>query len=223
MRRAHGQRVMRVQHAGKGRQRCGLRDRGDCFMTQFCPRAQMDTPHRSSSLHATVLAAVALVCGAIGSPALLAHHAPGHHGSDIAECDCPPGVELASQAWVRLLPPATPSTAAYMRLRNLTEADLRIVGAESPAARVTELHDHVQDDAGVMRMREVDAIVIPARGEVELKPSGLHVMLIDLVEPLREGQIVRISLFVEGFQDLQIDAPVQRSDAGTGHHHGHSH
>ena len=177
----------------------------------------------SGSLRATVLVALAFACCAMTSPTLMAQHVPGHHGSDTAECDCPPGVELVSQAWVRLLPPTQPNTAAYMTLRNLTDADLQIVAAESPAARGTELHDHVQDAAGVMRMREVTAIVIPAHGEVELKPGGLHVMLIDLVEPLQEGQVVPITLYVEGFQALQIRARVQRAEGGPAHHHEHSH
>jgi copper(I)-binding protein len=177
----------------------------------------------SGALRSTVLVALAFACCAMASPALLAHHVPGHHGSDIAECDCPPGVELVSGAWVRLLPPTQPNTAAYMTLHNLTDTDLQIVAAESPAARVTELHDHVQDAAGVMRMREVDAIVIPAHGEVELKPGGLHVMLIDLVEPLQEGQRVPIALYVEGFQDLRIHAPVEGSGGGPEDHHRHSH
>jgi copper(I)-binding protein len=184
---------------------------------------EMDDRQRTGSLRFTVLMALAFACCAMASPALLAHHVPGHHGSDIAECDCPPGVELVSQAWVRLLPPTQPNTAAYMTLRNLTDTDLHIVAAESPAARVTELHDHVQGAAGVMRMREVDAIVIPAHGAVELKPGGLHVMLIDLVDPLQEGRIVPITLYVEGVQDLHIRAPVQRAEGGPAHHHEHSH
>jgi copper(I)-binding protein len=174
-------------------------------------------------LRSTALVTLAFACCLVASPVLFAHHVPGHHGSDIAECDCPAGVELVSKAWVRLLPTTQPNTAAYVTLRNLTDTDLHIVAAESPAARVTELHDHVQDAAGVMRMREVEAIVIPAHGEVELKPGGLHVMLIDLVEPLQEGQRVPIALYVEGFQDLRIHAPVEGSGGGPEDHHRHSH
>lgn len=58
----------------------------------------------------------------------------------------------------RLLPPTQPNNAAYLALRNLTDADLRIVAAESPAAQVTELHDHGQGAARIMRMRGVDSV-----------------------------------------------------------------
>ncbi len=184
----------------------------------------MDDPQRFDSFRKAILSALAFACCVLTSPVLLAHHMPGHHGSAVAECDCPPGVELVSEPWVRLLPPTQPNTAAYMTLRNLTDADLQIVAAESPVARVTELHDHVEDTAGMMRMREVEAIVIPAHGKVELKPGGLHVMLIDLLEPLQQGQPVPITLYVGGFQDLQIRAPVRHPHSEQEHsHHGHSH
>lgn len=171
-------------------------------------------------------AGLAVIAAGVSSSAL-AHHQPGHHGSEHAACDCPEGVELVGEAWVRLMPPGQATTAAFMTLRNTTSETLRIVSAESPVARVTELHTH-EDDGGVMRMREVEAIEIPAEGEVELRPGGLHVMLIDLVEPLAEGQVVPITLFVEGHQDLQVDAVVRpmmgAHGGGQGHgHQGHGH
>jgi copper(I)-binding protein len=188
----------------------------------------MYLPHRPVSRSIHGFASLVLVLCLFGVPAVVAQQASGHPASEGAECDCPPGVELVSQAWVRHLPPSQPNTAAYMKLRNLTDADLQIVGAETPVARVAELHDHVQDAAGVMRMREVASIIIPAGGDVELKPGGLHVMLIDLVEPLQEEQRVPLTLYLEGFEDLRIQARVKRSDDGAGHHHhsdhhGHQH
>lgn len=95
-----------------------------------------------------------------------------------------------------------------MTLRNKTDDDLRIVAAESPAAKRVELHNHVHDSGGGMRMREVENIVIPANKEVELQMGGKHLMLIDLVEPLEEGQTVPITLYVEGIEDIHIEARV---------------
>lgn len=153
------------------------------------------------------------------------HAGPGHGGSHPGACDCPHGIELVSPAWVRFLPPGLPNTAAYMTLRNLTDRDFEVVAAESPAAHVTELHDHVQDRAGIMRMRQVESIVIPANGEVELKPGGLHVMLIGLLEPLRDGQLVPITLSAVGVKHLRVHAIVRRADGGDAdvQHQGHAH
>lgn len=76
--------------------------------------------------------------GAFSVSLATAHHMPGHHGSDAADCDCPPGLELTASPWVRFMPPNLPNTAVYMTLRNTTDNHLRIVAAESPVARVTE-------------------------------------------------------------------------------------
>ncbi|AGA32492.1 Copper metallochaperone, bacterial Cox17-like protein [Thioalkalivibrio nitratireducens DSM 14787] len=170
-----------------------------------------------------LLYSLVLVLATMGSPAVTAHHTPGHHGSAHADCDCPPGIELDAPAWVRLTPPGVPNSAAYMTLRNTTDADIRILAGESPAARVTELHDHVQDAEGVMRMRQVDAITIAAQDRIELRPGGLHVMLIDLVQPLSGGDTIPITLYIEAHEDLHLEAVVQSGGPSDhGHHHGHS-
>ena len=150
---------------------------------------------------------------------------PAHADGEPVTCECPEGIELEGQPWVRLMPPAMPSTAAYLTLRNRTDRDIDIVAGESPVAAVTELHDHVEDAHGVMRMREVAAITIPANGRVELQPGGLHVMLIDLLEPLEAGQVVPITLHLEDHGEIHFEAPVRRGDGsgmphGSGHHHG---
>lgn len=171
---------------------------------------------------AALLALTAL--GAFAVSLAEAHHMPGHHGSDAADCDCPTGLELTAAPWVRFMPPNLPNTAVYMTLRNTTDRILRIVAAESPVARVTELHDHLLGSDGVMRMRRVDFIEIPAQDQVELHPGGLHVMLIGLTEPLPLGAFVPVTLYVDGFQDVHINATVRAAtDTVYPHHHEHGH
>jgi periplasmic copper chaperone A len=100
--------------------------------------------------------------------------------------------------YVPLLPPGVRTGAAYLRIRNAGERDMTLVTAFSPAADVVELHTHV-DDAGVLRMRQVKEIVVPARGEVMLQPGGYHVMLIGLPSPLLAGDKIIITLsFADG-------------------------
>lgn len=151
--------------------------------------------------------------------------ASGSADGEPVTCECPEGIELEGQPWVRLMPPAMPSTAAYLTLRNRTDRDIDIVSGESPVAAVTELHDHVEDEHGVMRMREVASITIPATGRVDLQPGGLHIMLIDLLEPLEAGQTVPITLRLEGHGEMHFEAPVRRGEGSgmshrSGHHHG---
>jgi len=150
--------------------------------------------------------------------------APAYAGAGQAVCDCPEGIELEGRPWVRLMPPTMSSTAAYLGLRNTTDGDMEIVAGESPVAAVTELHDHIEDEQGVMRMRQVESITIPANARVDLQPGGLHVMLIDLLEPLEEGAQIPLRLELENGGNLHVQAEVRRAEhpsAGGHHHHEH--
>jgi hypothetical protein len=112
-------------------------------------------------------------------------------------------------AYVRAPAPNAPATGAFMVLKNSGATERRLVKAESPAARVVELHDHI-DEGGVKKMRPVAAIAIAARGEAVLKPGSLHVMLIDMKKPLAEGDSVPITLGFDDGSSKRIDAPVRK-------------
>jgi copper(I)-binding protein len=111
--------------------------------------------------------------------------------------------------YVRAPAPNAPATGAFMVLKNPGPAEHKLVKAESPAARVVELHDHI-DEGGVKKMRPVAAIAIAAKGEAVLKPGSLHVMLIDLKKPLAEGDSVPITLGFDDGSSKRIDAPVRK-------------
>lgn len=114
--------------------------------------------------------------------------------------------------YVRLAPPGAPATGAFMVLKNGGDKDAKLIKAENPVSRVTELHNHINDN-GVMRMRPVPAIEIKAGGEAVLKPGGLHVMLIDLKAPMREGDMVPITLGFDDGSSKTVEARVVRPGA----------
>ncbi len=99
------------------------------------------------------------------------------------------------------------NSAAFMTLRNSGPA-VAIVAAESPVAEIVELHTHVHDN-GVMRMRKIDKIELPAGGEVTLKPGGLHVMLLGLKQDLNEGERISVTLKFSDGSSKTIEAPVR--------------
>lgn len=107
-----------------------------------------------------------------------------------------------------------------MTLRNPGEQDVTLVEADSPAAEVMELHNH-EDVDGVMQMRKVTEIVVPAGESVALAPGGLHLMLIGLTAPLVEGEPVEIELRFDTGESQQITAPVKRIEVSAKGHHGH--
>ena len=109
--------------------------------------------------------------------------------------------------YVRLAPPNAPATGAFMVIRNGGDKDIKVVKASNPVSKITELHTHL-NEGGVMKMRPVPAIDVKARGEAVLKPGGLHVMLIDLKAPMKEGDIVPITLTFDDGSSKQVDAKV---------------
>ncbi|MDR2239028.1 MAG: copper chaperone PCu(A)C [Zoogloeaceae bacterium] len=111
--------------------------------------------------------------------------------------------------YVRLAPPNAPATGAFMVIKNSGSADVKLIKADNPASKATELHTHI-NDGGVMKMRPVASIDIKAGGEAVLKPGGLHVMMIDLKAALKEGDVVPITLGFDDGSEKKIEAKVVR-------------
>lgn len=126
-----------------------------------------------------------------------------------------------ADAYARAVPPGQANSAAFMMLSNPGDADRALVAAESAAAATVELHTHTMSD-GMMQMRRVERIELPAGEEVTLAPGGLHVMLIGLAQQLKPGMEVALTLIFDDGSRQTITAPVRRIDAGgMGGHHAH--
>ena len=98
-------------------------------------------------------------------------------------------------AWVRATVAPQKATGAFMQLTSAKAA--KVVAASSPVAAMVEIHEMKMDD-GVMKMRAVDALPLPAGQAVALKPGSYHVMLMGLKAPIKAGETVPLTLTVEG-------------------------
>ena len=78
----------------------------------------------------------------------------------------------------------------------VSRANNTLVSVSSPVAARAELHNTTMEE-GVMKMRPVGRIELPAGKPVKLAPGGLHVMLIDLKQPLKPGDKVPLTLTVQ--------------------------
>ncbi len=116
---------------------------------------------------------------------------------------------VVQDPYVRLAPPNAPATGAFMVIKNNGDKDIKVLKADNPASKVTELHTHL-NEGGVMKMRPVAAIDIKAKGEAALKPGGLHVMMIDLKAPMKEGDVVPITLTFDDGSSKKVEAKVVR-------------
>jgi copper(I)-binding protein len=122
------------------------------------------------------------------------------------------------EPWVRATVAQQKATGAFMTLTSTQGA--RLISASSPAAGVVEVHEMKMVD-DVMRMRQIPGLDLPAGQTVALKPGGFHIMLLELKQPLKEGDSVPLTLEIEDAQharsQIVVDAPVKPLNAAARH------
>jgi len=119
-------------------------------------------------------------------------------------------------AWVRATVPHQMGTGAFMQLTAAKET--RLVAASSSLTPVVEIHEMKLQD-NVMKMRQVDAVNLPAGRTVEFEPGGYHIMLMELKEQVKEGTTVPLTLVFEDRkgqrQTVEVQAPVRALTADS--------
>lgn len=124
----------------------------------------------------------------------------------------------ATHVWARATAPGAANGGVFMKLENTGTSDDRLLKAGAEVARSVELHTH-RMEGGVARMFAVPAIDVPAGKAVELKPGGLHVMLIGLARPLKEGEKFPLTLHFEKAGAQKVEVAVGSAGAASGHLH----
>lgn len=117
-----------------------------------------------------------------------------------------------SNAYARAVPATQKNSGIFMTLMNKGHMEHAVVRASSKAAENVELHTHI-NDGGMMRMRPIDKIDVAAGGHTELKPGGLHVMLIGLTGSMEEGGMVHLTLEFEDGSSTMVMVPVKKVQA----------
>ena len=96
---------------------------------------------------------------------------------------------------------------AFMVLVNHGDAPVKLVEVRSDVAIAVELHTHVMED-GIAKMRPVEAIEVPAHGEHRLQRGGDHVMMMGVHEPLKQGDVIAVTLVFDDGDTLDVEIPV---------------
>ena len=123
--------------------------------------------------------------------------------------------------WARASAGPAKAGAAFMTVNNAGAAVDKLIAASTTVADKAELHTHIKE-GDIMRMRPVDAIDVPAGGVAELQPGGLHVMLMGLKQPLKEGEAFPLTLTFEKAGQLTVEVMVMGAGAmGQDPMHGH--
>jgi len=113
-----------------------------------------------------------------------------------------------SDAWARTSPMMERAGAAYMVLQNGGAVEDKLLSVESDVAQTIELHE-TKEMNGMMQMSPVPNIPVPAGGKAELKPGGLHVMLIGLTRELKAGDKVQLTLNFEKAGKVPVTVEVK--------------
>ncbi|MDU8909951.1 copper chaperone PCu(A)C [Aestuariicoccus sp. MJ-SS9] len=117
---------------------------------------------------------------------------------------------VITDAYARSAMASAKTGAAFMVIENTGDEDDRLIGAASDAAPMVQLHTHIADANGVVKMRHVeDGFVIPAGGTHVLERGADHVMFMGLAGGFAEGPTVTVTLTFEKAGDITIDVPVQ--------------
>ncbi|MEO1018603.1 MAG: copper chaperone PCu(A)C [Pseudomonadota bacterium] len=112
------------------------------------------------------------------------------------------------QPWARETSASQANGAAYFAVKNANTAADRLNAATSDVAERIELHTHLMED-GVMKMREVAFIEVPAEGDAALEPGGLHIMLLGLKSPLVEGESFSLTLEFENAGAVEVSVKIE--------------
>ena len=127
-------------------------------------------------------------------------------------------------AYARSAMASAKTGAAFMVIENTGDSDDRLVSATSDAAMKAQLHTHVADGNGVMKMMEVEeGFVIPANGQHALARGGDHVMFMGLTGPFVQDETVTVTLTFENAGEMVVEIPVdlERQPMHGAGHSGH--
>ncbi len=129
---------------------------------------------------------------------------------------------VVKDAWVRATVAQQKATGAFLQITS--PSDARLVAVSAAGVPVAEIHEMSMHD-GVMKMRAVPSLALPAGQAVALKPGGYHVMLMDLKQPLTAGSTLPLTLVVEDQagkrERIEVQAQVRAPGAAAQPAHGH--
>ena len=124
--------------------------------------------------------------------------------------------------WSQELPPNAPTVAVYLRIFNHGMSDDRLQSIDTPVAGLAQMHEHIGQD-GMMKMQQVESVILPAAAEIRFQPMGYHIMLLDLSDRgvLHAGQHFPLTLHFARAGKVTVEVEVLA--APPSHNQDHQH
>lgn len=117
------------------------------------------------------------------------------------------GIQIEG-AWAR---PAAEGqiSAAYFLVSNFDEQPDTLVSVRSEAAQNVEVHESYEQEDNMMGMRQVTNLEIPSQSTIRFEQGGLHIMLMQLTDPLEDGDSFELTLIFANNGEVVVDVPVR--------------
>ncbi len=123
-----------------------------------------------------------------------------------------------SDVWIKATIPGSNVSAAYLRIKSAKT--VKLVKAETAVANIAELHSMNMKD-GVMEMKAELAFNVPAGKTIELKPGGMHIMLMQVAKPIKAGDKVPLTLTFDTGGGNSLVMNVEAIARAQSAHHAH--
>ena len=125
---------------------------------------------------------------------------------------------VVENGYVRESIPGTSISSAYMTIKNLSAKNIRLIAAASAVSDRIEIHQHTMSD-GLMRMRQRDYVEISAQNSTVFQPSGFHLMIFHLKQPLKAKENIIITLYFDDQSSIDVNYTVQGLKQKKHEHH----
>lgn len=116
---------------------------------------------------------------------------------------------LISDAYIKATIPGNQMTAAYMTIDNNGEQPVALQSISSSISDHIEIHTHSMVN-GMMKMSQVEEIIIGAKQQKVLQPHGLHLMFFAVKNSLNEGESIPITLHFSNNKAIEVNLPVYK-------------
>ena len=120
-------------------------------------------------------------------------------------------------AWSLAYPAGAKSVAVFVTIENTGDTPDQLLSVASDVAAMTEVHEMSMAN-DIMTMKPAGILDIPAHGKVELKPHGLHIMLMGLKQRFAEGDTFAVTLTFAKAGTVVLQVVVDKVDAMGAHH-----
>jgi len=178
------------------------------LISSVCIACGPSAPDTTSSETTTEATSTSDTSAVSSAPETVAVASPA--GEALPEDEAPSsGTIEFENPWIRMVPSVSPNSAAYVSISNGTEDSVTLTRISSQVAERIEIHNVEVDAAGTMSMFAIDELMIEPDSTTMLEPSGAHIMIYGLKEPLTEGEMVTMLMSFDNQPPIPVNFSVK--------------